>query len=74
VNDRPSRLAGDPLLERISMKSLVPLLVLLVLAGCQSPPRTALSPQEQQARDAEHDAVRQERAQQELWEWDRGQP
>lgn len=56
------------------MKSLVPLLVLLVLAGCQSPPRTALSPQEQQARDAEHDAVRQERAQQELWEWDRGQP
>jgi uncharacterized lipoprotein YajG len=55
------------------MRPLVPLLVLLVLAGCQQPPRTALSPQEQEARDAEHDAIRQERAQQEYWENERGE-
>ncbi len=57
-----------------AMKPILPLLVLLALAGCQLPPRAALSPQEQQARDAEHDAVNQERAQQEYWEWERGQP
>jgi uncharacterized lipoprotein YajG len=56
------------------MKPLLPLLALLVLGGCQTQPQTALTPQQQQARDAEHDAVRQERAQQEYWEWERGQP
>jgi len=54
------------------MKPLLSLLVLLVLAGCQSPPRTALSVQEQLARDDEHSAIRAERAQQEYWENERG--
>jgi uncharacterized protein YcfL len=57
----------------MSMKSLLPLLALLVLLGCQSSPRVALSPQEQQARDDEHNAIRQERAQQEYWENERGE-
>ena len=56
------------------MKPFLPLLALLVLAGCQVPPRAALSPQEQQARDAQHNQARQDRAQQEYWEWERGQP
>jgi hypothetical protein len=56
------------------MKPLLPLLALLVLGGCQTTPPVALSPQEEKARDAEHDAVRQERAQEEYWEWERGQP
>ena len=54
------------------MKPFLPLLALLVLAGCQVPPRAALSPQEQQARDAQHNQARQDRAQQEYWEWERG--
>jgi hypothetical protein len=53
------------------MKPFAPL-VLLALAACQLPPPAAISPQEQQARDAEHNQIRQERAQQEYWEWERG--
>lgn len=55
----------------VSMKA-VPILALLVLMGCEPPPRAATGTQEQQARDAEHSAIRQERAQQEYWEWERG--
>ncbi|MDB5408948.1 MAG: hypothetical protein JWL84_3860 [Rhodospirillales bacterium] len=54
------------------MKPLLPLLALLVLAGCQMPPQAAISPQEQEARDALHESIRQERAQQEYWETERG--
>jgi len=49
-----------------------PVVVLLALTACEAPPRAAISTHEQQARDAEHSAVRQERAQQEYWEWERG--
>jgi hypothetical protein len=57
-----------------TMKPLLPLLALLLLGGCQMQPSVALTPQEQQARDAEHEAIRQERAQQEYWESERGMP
>jgi uncharacterized lipoprotein YajG len=56
------------------MKVFFPLLALLVLAGCQMPPPAPISQQEQARRDADHDAVRQERAQQEYWENERGEP
>jgi uncharacterized lipoprotein YajG len=54
------------------MRPFLPLLALLLLAGCQTPPRASISPQEQEARDALHDSIRQERAQQEYWESERG--
>jgi uncharacterized lipoprotein YajG len=72
MNDRPQAFYQRSALERMSMKPLLSLLVLLVLAGCQPPPRTALSVQEQLARDDEHSAIRAERAQQEYWENERG--
>ncbi len=53
------------------MKPLLPLLALLVLAGCQLPPGAVLRPEEQQRRDAQHSAIQQERAQQEYWEFER---
>lgn len=56
------------------MRPLFLLLVLLSLAGCQLPPRAVLSPEEAQKRDAEHEAIRQERAHQEYWEWERSYP
>jgi hypothetical protein len=48
------------------------ILVLLAVTGCVPPPRAASGIQEQQARDVEHAQIRQERAQQEYWEWERG--
>lgn len=57
----------------MKMKVFFPLLALLVLAGCQMPPPAPISPQEQARRDADHDAIRQERAQQEYWENERGE-
>lgn len=54
------------------MKPLLPLLVPLVLAACQLPPRAAISPEEQQKRDAIHKAIVQDRAYREYWEFERG--
>jgi hypothetical protein len=54
------------------MKPILATLALLTLAACQEAPQGAISPQEQQARDAEHAQIRQERAYQEYWEWERG--
>ena len=54
------------------MTRILPSLALLILAACQAPPEAAVSPQEQQTRDDEHSSIRQERAQQEYWEWERG--
>jgi hypothetical protein len=54
------------------MTRILPILALLILAACEAPPEAAVSSQEQQARDAEHSSIRQERAQQEYWEWERG--
>jgi hypothetical protein len=56
----------------MSMKPLLPLLVPLVLAACQLPPRAAISPEEQQKRDAIHKAIVQDRAYREYWEFERG--
>jgi hypothetical protein len=54
------------------MTRILPILALLILAACEAPPEVAVSPQEQKARDDEHSSIRQERAQQEYWEWERG--
>ena len=54
------------------MKNLMPMLALVALAACALPPQADVSPQEQQARDTQHAQIRQERAQQEYWEWERG--
>jgi hypothetical protein len=54
------------------MKPFLPLLTLLVLAGCALPPNAVISPQEEARRNAEHRAMVQERDQQLYWEWERG--
>jgi hypothetical protein len=55
-----------------TMKTTLAVFVLFALVACQAPPRALVSPQEQEARDNDHAQIRQERAQQEYWEWERG--